>query len=61
VEKIFDGLRERVFAIRGKQDQVALDKAETAIAYAVRLFAVSNSLLLTFSAGCGGELPKNSP
>ncbi|KUL85509.1 hypothetical protein ZTR_06778 [Talaromyces verruculosus] len=34
VEKNFDDLRERVLAIRGKQDQVALDKAETAIAYA---------------------------
>ncbi|QGA19542.1 hypothetical protein EYB26_007231 [Talaromyces marneffei] len=34
VEKHFDGLRERVLAIRGKQDQVALEKAETAIAYA---------------------------
>lgn len=61
VEKNIDGLRERVLAIRGKQDQVALDKAETAIAYAVCLFAFSKPAPTDFRAGCSGEFPKDSP
>lgn len=60
MEKNFDGLRERVLAVRGKQDQVALEKAETAIAYAVCLFAFYLMTATDFRTGRGGEFPKDT-
>jgi hypothetical protein len=36
IEKNFDKIRVRVMEIRSKQDNVAIEKAETAIEYAVR-------------------------
>lgn len=37
MQKNFENVRARVLEIRSKQDQTAIEKAETAVAYAVCL------------------------
>lgn len=38
MDKEFENIRARVMEIRSKEDQTAIEKAETAVAYAVSLF-----------------------
>lgn len=47
MERLFGEIRARVFEIRGRQDQISIQKAKANLEYAVRWSLTQSSIIIT--------------